>query len=38
MPGVLVVDDEEAQRDIILTILKDEGIEARAASTVEEAL
>ncbi len=38
MPGVLVVDDEETQRDIILTILKDEGIEARAASTVEEAL
>ncbi len=36
--GILVVDDEETQRDIIVTILKDEGINAWGASNSVEAL
>jgi len=38
MPVVLVVDDEPLQRDILKTILTDEGYEAHAASSGEEAL
>ncbi len=35
---VLVVDDEENQRNIIVTILQQEGIDARGASAPEEAM
>ncbi|MCX7793007.1 MAG: sigma-54 dependent transcriptional regulator [Thermodesulfovibrionales bacterium] len=38
MAKVLVVDDEEQQRDIIVTILEDEGINTLGASSVQEAL
>jgi DNA-binding NtrC family response regulator len=38
MPVVLVVDDELLQRDILKTILQDEGYETYAASSGEEAL
>jgi DNA-binding NtrC family response regulator len=38
MPVVLVVDDEPLQRDILKTILDDEGYEAYTASSGEEAL
>ncbi len=38
MPVVLVVDDEPLQRDILKTILEDEGYEALTASSGEEAL
>lgn len=35
---VVVVDDEENQRDIIVTILREEGIDAKGAATPEEAM
>ncbi|MFN3740817.1 MAG: sigma-54-dependent transcriptional regulator, partial [Thermodesulfovibrionales bacterium] len=35
---VIVVDDEENQRDIIVTILREEGIDAQGASTPLEAM
>jgi DNA-binding NtrC family response regulator len=38
MPVVLVVDDEPLQRDILKTILVDEGYESHTASSGEEAL
>ena len=38
MPVVLVVDDEPLQRDILKTILADEGYETHTASSGEEAL
>src|SRR5512135_80079 len=38
MPVVLVVDDEPLQRDILKTILSDEGYETHTASSGEEAL
>jgi len=38
MPVVLVVDDEPLQRDILKTILQDEGLETHAAASGEEAL
>ncbi|HSB32575.1 MAG TPA: sigma-54 dependent transcriptional regulator [Candidatus Sulfobium mesophilum] len=38
MPVVLVVDDEPLQRDILKTILEDEGYETYTASSGEEAL
>ena len=38
MPVVLVVDDEPLQRDILKTILQDEGYETYVASSGEEAL
>jgi DNA-binding NtrC family response regulator len=38
MPVVLVVDDEPLQRDILKTILQDEGYETYAAESGEEAL
>lgn len=38
MPAVLVVDDEPLQRDILKTILSDEGYETCLASSGEEAL
>lgn len=33
MAEVIVVDNEDQQREIIITILKDEGIKAKGAST-----
>ncbi len=38
MPGILVVDDEPLQREILKTILDDEGCETYVASSGEEAL
>lgn len=38
MAEVIVVDDEDQQREIIITILKDEGINATGASTPDEAI
>ena len=35
---ILVVDDDKMQRDILKTILSDEGYEAHGASSAEEAL
>jgi len=38
MPGILVVDDEPLQRDILKTILEDCGYEIRTASSGEDAV
>lgn len=38
MPVILVIDDEPLQRDILKTILDDEGYEAYTASSAEEGL
>src|SRR3989339_576144 len=38
MPGILVVDDEPLQRDILKTILEDCGYETRTASSGEDAV
>ncbi len=38
MPGILVVDDEPLQRDILKTILEDCGYEIRTASSGEDAI
>jgi CheY-like chemotaxis protein len=36
--SVLVVDDDAAMRDMIVSLLEDQGIHARAAGSVDEAL
>ncbi|MEW5747094.1 MAG: sigma-54 dependent transcriptional regulator [Nitrospirota bacterium] len=38
MGSIVVIDDEQRQRDIIRTILEDEGYEVRTASSAEEGL
>ncbi|HEX8949398.1 MAG TPA: sigma-54 dependent transcriptional regulator [Dissulfurispiraceae bacterium] len=38
MAAIVIIDDEQRQRDIIKTILEDEGYEARTAPSAEEGL